>query len=61
VPLDADLKVRIIAICCLTLDGRDAESAAAIDARNEELYPVLAERRDDVDQAIVRLRAGQRE
>jgi len=55
-PLDADLVVRIIALCCLTLDGRSPESAGAIDRRNAELYPLLDQRRHEVDEALALLK-----
>jgi hypothetical protein len=53
--LDPDFVVRIVALCCVTLDGRSAESAAAIDPRNAELYPLLAERRTEVAAAAAAL------
>lgn len=55
-PLEPDLIVRIVALCCLTMESRDAASAAAIDRRNARPYPELEKRRDEVDRAIAQLR-----
>jgi hypothetical protein len=56
VPLARDVVARILAICCLNLETRDADAATKIDPRNHDVYPVLERHRGQVDAAIRRLR-----
>lgn len=59
VPLDPDLVVRVLAICCLNLEHSDAVGAARLDPRNHEVYPLLDQHRPEVDATIKALRALQ--
>lgn len=57
VPLDPDLVVRVLVICCLNLEHSDAVSAARLDPRNHEVYPLLEQHRLEVNATIRALRA----
>jgi hypothetical protein len=56
VPLDPDLVVRILAICCLNLEHSNAADAAKFDPRNAEVYPLLDQHRPEVDATVRALR-----